>query len=323
MSARVLQADAPGAIEEAAGAIRAGKLVAIATETVYGLGANALDPFAVARVFEAKGRPSFDPLIIHVADAAMAREWVVDSEDALAFAARFWPGPLTMVLPRVARLPDLVTSGLPTVGVRVPDHAATRALIRAAGVPIAAPSANRFGAVSPTTAAHVLESLGDAVDVILDGGPAAVGLESTIVAWESGEPVILRHGGLARETLEAHLGRALPTRLFASGLPEAPGQLKRHYATQTPMRVVDAPEPTSDRALLVLCGPAPRGAGAYTQVVELSPAGDLREAACRLFATMRSLDAAGLRGIDALACTRTGLGAAIMDRVERACVRDE
>ncbi len=223
---RVLDGDDPRAVAEAATALRAGLLVALPTETVYGLGANALDARAVARIFEAKGRPHFDPLIVHVpdADAVGALTQIDDLREAFArLSAAFWPGPLTLVLPRRPVVPDLVTSGLPSVAVRVPRHPVTRAVLRAAGVPVAAPSANPFGYVSPTTAAHVA----DAVDLILDGGPCAIGLESTIVSLLDDRPTLLRPGGIPRADLEAVIGP------IAEGVrvlerPLAPGQLARH-----------------------------------------------------------------------------------------------
>ncbi len=321
---RVLDGDDPRAVAEAATALRAGLLVALPTETVYGLGANALDARAVARIFEAKGRPHFDPLIVHVpdADAVGALAQFDDLREAFArLSAAFWPGPLTLVLPRRPVVPDLVTSGLPSVAVRVPRHPVTRAVLRAAGVPVAAPSANPFGYVSPTTAAHVADQLGDAVDLILDGGPCAIGLESTIVSLLDDRPTLLRPGGIPRADLEAVIGP------IAEGVrvlerPLAPGQLARHYATRTPLRLIapDALTPAPERALLVLAGSPPAGSAGYGQVVTLAPGGDLTATAAALFATLRTLDAAGHEGVDVLPCPLEGLGVAIMDRVRRATV---
>lgn len=320
MSARVLPAHEPASIDEAAAVLRAGGLVAFPTETVYGLGADAFDPRAVARVFEVKARPSFDPLIVHLADAADLA-WVAAADDprADALAARFWPGPLTLVLPRRPEVPDLVTSGLDTVGVRVPAHPAARALIAAARTPVAAPSANPFGYVSPTTAAHVAELLGPAVDLVLDGGPCRVGVESTILSLGGEVPVILRPGGVPREALEEALGVALGVAGHA-GRPLAPGQLEKHYATRTPLWVLPGP-----------AGPAPRGAGrvgllawrsaaaeGYAATEVLAPDGSPETAAAGLFAALRRLDAAGLDLILAEPCDEAGLGHAIMDRLRRA-----
>jgi L-threonylcarbamoyladenylate synthase len=220
----------------AAKLIRTGGLVAFPTETVYGLGANALDPVAVARIFEAKGRPPTSPLIVHVSSAAMARDLVVSGWPAAAevLARRFWPGPLTLILHKQERIPAAVTAGLPTVGVRVPEHPLALELIEAAGVPIAAPSANQFTQLSPTTAEHVRQGLGSRVDLILDGGPARVGIESTVLSLAATPPLLLRPGMIARETLEALIG---PVQVVASadGPHPAPGLHHRHYCPRTPL----------------------------------------------------------------------------------------
>ncbi len=239
---RLLPASDPAALAEAARVLRAGGLVAFPTETVYGLGAAAFDATAVVRIFEAKRRPAFDPLIVHLAGAGELRRVVAAVPRAAErLAERFWPGPLTLVLPRLESLPDIVTSGLPSVGVRVPDHPAARALIAAAGTPVAAPSANPFGYVSPTTAAHVAELLGDAVELVLDGGPCRVGVESTIVSLLQDPPALLRPGGVPREEVEELLGMRLHV-LPSSDRPQAPGQLTKHYATRTPLRLLEAGE---------------------------------------------------------------------------------
>jgi L-threonylcarbamoyladenylate synthase len=322
-AARVLRADDPAAIAAAAEAIRHGGLVAFPTETVYGLGANALDARAVARIFEAKARPSFDPLIVHVASlAGLPRVAEAGDPRVAALAARFWPGPLTLVLPRRPAVPEIVTSGLATVGVRVPAHPAARALLVAAGTPIAAPSANPFGYVSPTTAAHVAERLGDAVDLILDGGPCHVGVESTILSLASEPPLVLRPGGVSLEELEHALGRPLEIASSAER-PLAPGQLLQHYATTTPLRVVDGPPAaglgTGLRVGLVAFAP-PRAASVagFAAVEVLAPDGSLATAATNLFAALRRLDALGLDLILAERCPEHGLGRAIMDRLRRA-----
>ncbi len=307
-------------IAAAAAAIRAGALVGMPTETVYGLAGNALDAQAVLRIFAAKGRPTFDPLIVHVADAEQAWTIAEPSPRARLLAARCWPGALTLVLPRRAVVPDVVTSGLDTVAVRCPDHPLARALIRAAGVPLAAPSANPFGRISPTTAAHVREQLGAAVAVVLDGGPCRIGVESTVLLPDP-VPLILRPGGMTREVLEAVLGEpvALAGRAQrADNLPlAAPGMLASHYAPRTPLRLRQGAWPTSrDVACLALRGddlPA-----SITQREILSAQGDLAEAATNLFAAMRRLDAAGASAIVAELMPDVGLGVAINDRLRRA-----
>jgi L-threonylcarbamoyladenylate synthase len=323
VSARVLPADRPASIAEAAAVLRDGGLVAFPTETVYGLGADATNPRAVLRVFEVKARPSFDPLIVHL-DRAAALPRVATGIDARVetLAARFWPGPLTLVLPRAPEIPDVVTAGLDTVGVRVPAHPAARALLESAAVPVAAPSANPFGYVSPTTARHVAELLGEAVDIVLDGGPCSVGVESTILSLVQDPPVILRPGGVPREELEAALGRSLAV-AGPTARPLAPGQLHRHYATHTPLRLLDGPAPDAPgpaRVGLLLLSPRPEPRG-YAAVQILAPDGSLATAAANLFAALRHLDAAGLDLILAEPCAESGLGHAIMDRLRRAAAR--
>lgn len=289
------------------------------TETVYGLAANALDSRAVLRVFEAKGRPTFDPLIVHVADANQAWTVAVPSPRARRLAEAFWPGPLTLVLPRRACIGDAVTSGLDTVGVRVPAHPLARGLIRAAGVPVAAPSANRFGRISPTTADHVREQLGDAIAGIVDGGPCAVGVESTVLCPDP-SPIILRPGGVSREALAACLGEAVAvadTTGRAQHLPaQAPGMLASHYAPRVPLHLRgEEPWPTVP-AIGRLAFRAVPPAGGPTEI--LSPSGDLAEAAMHLFAALRRLDASGVTAIVAETVPDHGLGLAINDRLRRA-----
>ena len=321
MSPRILSAADPLAIAEAAGVLRRGGLVAFPTETVYGLGANAFDPRAVARVFEVKARPSFDPLIVHLASAGdLARVSPTDDPRVNVLAARFWPGPLTLVVPRRPEVPDLVTSGLDTVGVRVPAHPAAHALIAAAGTPVAAPSANPFGYVSPTTAAHVAELLGRSVDLVLDGGPCRVGVESTILSLAAHPPVILRPGGVPREDLEDALGLPLEVAGPAER-PLAPGQLVKHYATRTPLRILPGragPPPAAlVRVGLLAFRPTTATAG-YAAVEVLAPDGSPATAAANLFAALRRLDGSGLDLILAEPCDEAGLGHAIMDRLRRA-----
>jgi L-threonylcarbamoyladenylate synthase len=320
VSARLLPAASAAAIADAAAVLARGGLVAFPTETVYGLGANALDARAVARVFEAKARPSFDPLIVHVASADRL-EAVADGSDGRVglLAARFWPGPLTLVLPKRRQLPDIVTSGLDTVGVRVPAHPAAHALLVAAALPIAAPSANPFGYVSPTTAAHVLEQLGDSVDLVLDGGPCRIGLESTVLSLSGERPTILRPGGVAREELEAALGTPIAV-ARAAGRPLAPGQLEQHYATRTPLRILVHPvqAPDAGEGRVGLLAQRPTAASGFAAVEVLAPDGAFATAAANLFSALRRLDALGLDLIVAEPCAERGLGLAIMDRLRRA-----
>ncbi len=305
-------------IGAAAAAIRAGRLVAMPTETVYGLAADACNDDAVARIFEAKGRPRFNPLIVHVADAAMAARYAAFSPMAERLAGAFWPGPLTLVLPRRAGtgLSFLVSAGLDTVALRAPDHAIAQALIKASGRPLAAPSANRSGSVSPTAAAHVRQSLGDAVDIVLDGGPCSVGVESTIVKIEGARATLLRPGGIARAGIEAVIGAPLAA-AHASPRPQAPGMLTSHYAPAAALRL-NAQAPAANEAFL--------GFGAVSadgpHALNLSPGGDMREAAANLFAHLRRLDALcaarGISGIAAAPVPAHGLGEAINDRLARA-----
>ncbi len=303
-------------VDAAAAAILRGELVGMPTETVYGLAANALDARAVLRVFEAKGRPRFDPLIVHCADLAMART-VARFGPRAERLATLWPGPLTLVLPRLPCIPDAVTAGLDTVAVRIPDHPVALALIRAAGVPLAAPSANRFGRISPTTAAHVAEQLGDVVAGILDGGPCRVGVESTVLRPDP-LPIVLRPGGVTREQLSALLAEpvALAGRSERSeALPhEAPGLLASHYAPRAPLQLRQPGAPWPDGAALL----AFSGAGAPAHAAVLSPTGDPAEAAANLFARLRELDARGPTLIVAELAPEHGLGEAINDRLRRA-----
>ncbi len=307
----IVKAD-DGAIAEAARILRGGGLVAFPTETVYGLGADATNGRAVARIFEAKGRPRFNPLIAHVADLDTARDLAGFGDEALALAEKFWPGPLTLVLPLRPgarnRVSGLVTAGLDTIALRVPSHPVSRRLLAAAGVPIAAPSANISGRVSPTCAAHVEEDLGAKVDMILDGGPTHAGLESTIVAL-SPAPTLLRPGGLAREEIEAALGCRL--RGFKETKVLSPGQLASHYAPRATLRL-DALHAGPGEVLLAFGPYAPEGAR------NLSRTGDLREAAANLFAYLRALDAEGPTQIAVMPIPGTGLGEAINDRLRRA-----
>jgi L-threonylcarbamoyladenylate synthase len=302
----------PAAIEEAARIIREGGLVAFPTETVYGLGANAGEGRAVARIFEAKGRPRFNPLIVHLAASEEAGAYGAFSSEAEGLAEEFWPGPLTLVIPRSedAGLSDLVSAGLPTVALRVPGHEIARGLIRAAGVPVAAPSANISGRVSATRAEHVAADFGARVDLVLDGGPCAAGLESTIVALTGGEPRLLRAGAIPAEAIERVLGRPLLRERGA--VIQAPGMMQSHYAPRARLRL-NADAPRSGEAFLAFG--ARQGNGA---ALNLSPSGDLREAAANLFAHLRALDRPGIDMIAVAPIPDTELGEAINDRLRRA-----
>lgn len=309
-------------LSAAATAIRAGHLVGMPTETVYGLAADALDARAVLRVFEAKGRPRFDPLIVHCADLAQVRSVAFLSPRAERLAAACWPGPLTLVVPRQPCIPDAVTAGLDTVAVRIPDHPVALALIRAAGRPLAAPSANRFGRISPTTAAHVSEQLGDRVACVLDGGPCRVGVESTVLRPDP-TPLVLRPGGIDRARLESLLGE--PVGLAgradrAEALPrEAPGMLASHYAPRAPMRLRAPGEPwPSDPAIALLAFTGADLPATSAPVRILSRNGDATEAAQHLFALLRELDALAPRQIVAETVPPGGLGEAVNDRLSRA-----
>jgi L-threonylcarbamoyladenylate synthase len=307
-------------IEEAARIIRAGGLVAFPTETVYGLGADALNPVAVSRIFEAKNRPFFDPLIVHIAHASAMDDLCREVPDsARALAKIFWPGPLTMVLKKNSRVPDIVTAGLDTVALRMPSHGIALDLIAASATPIAAPSANPFGYISPTRAEHVLRQLGDRVDMILDGGDCSVGVESTIVEFGPQCVRLLRPGGTAREDIEAIVG---PLDEGASGddRPRSPGLLPFHYSPSTPLRLVkdfSGLDLSSERTGFVFFQ---RGDARdeSPRFAFLSEAGDLHEAAANLFSALHRLDGLGLSIIYAQEVPLRGLGLAIMDRLVRA-----
>jgi L-threonylcarbamoyladenylate synthase len=306
----------PEAIAQAAAILRDGGLVAFPTETVYGLGADATNARAVAAIFEAKGRPRFNPLIVHVAslDAVSKLGHLADAGRKLA--AAFWPGPLTLVLAKAPGCPvaGLATAGLDTIAVRVPAHPVGQALLRAANVPIAAPSANRSGRVSPTTAAHVEADLGDRVAMILDGGVTPLGLESTVVDVTGDVPVILRLGGIAREDIARVLGSSIAAAGEENVKPASPGMLARHYAPSSPLRL-EARDVHAGEALLAFGDKVPAHAG---PCINLSPSGDLAEAAANLFAALRTLDAAGAAAIAVMPIPAYGLGEAINDRLRRA-----
>ena len=313
MQSRIEPANA-AAIGEAAALICDGQLVTFPTETVYGLGGDATNDSAVAAVFAAKGRPTFNPMIAHFADADGAAAAAVFDGRARALAGAFWPGALTLVLPRRpdAGVSLLVSAGLDSLAVRVPGHAVALELLRAAGRAVAAPSANRSAAVSPTTAEHVAASLGDRVGLIVDGGPCRVGVESTVVGLCSERAVLLRPGGVAAEDIEALIGTLEAP---GEGAPRSPGMLRRHYAPRLPLRP-DAREAGPGEALLGFGPDAPADA------LNLSPSGDVEEAAANLFAMLHALDRAEYRGIAVMPVPATGLGRAINDRLRRAAAAD-
>jgi L-threonylcarbamoyladenylate synthase len=319
---RMAKADAAAAAD-AARVLAAGGLVAFPTETVYGLGADATSGPAVARLYDAKGRPAFNPLIAHVADIADAERLARFDADAARLAKGFWPGPLTLVLPKAAGCPvaELAMAGLDTIAVRVPAHEVARDILAAFGKPVVAPSANRSGHVSPTCAEHVAADLAGRIDLIVDGGATPVGVESTIVAC-LGEPVLLRPGGLPRAAIERSLGRSLadPAPARDTAGPIAPGMLATHYAPRTRLRL-NALRVAAGEALLAF-GPLPaEGAERAACVLNLSARGDLVEAAANLFAHLRALDAAGTATIAVMPIPGDGLGEAINDRLERAAAR--
>lgn len=330
METRLLRA--PEDLDEAASILKGGGLVAFPTETVYGLGARGLDPRAVARIFAAKERPHSDPVILHLGEAG----WLGDLTPALppeaeALMRRFWPGPLTLVLPRSSRVPDLVTAGGPTVAVRMPAHPVALELIRRVGEPVAAPSANLFSRPSPTRAEDVLEDLAGRIDAVLDGGPTSLGVESTVLDLSGPEPVLLRPGGVTREELEAALGSAVRSRrpAAAAGQPlPSPGLLERHYSPRAEVVLFDG------RREAVLPAMAQAGAEAGTrvlafsedlpplgglpEVVELGSAHDPGAVAARLYAAFRAADRDGMRRIVVRALPPEGLGEAVNDRLRRA-----
>jgi L-threonylcarbamoyladenylate synthase len=305
-------------IAAAARLLVAGELVAFPTETVYGLGGDATSDRAVARIFEAKGRPHFNPLIVHFSDAVAARNQVIFDERADLLAARFWPGALTLVLPRRGEctVSLLASAGLDSLAVRAPRHPVAQALLRACGRPIAAPSANTSGKISPTTAAHVAASLGAKVATILDGGRCPVGIESTVLDLTGRVPVLLRPGGVTVEELADAIGLPAAAALDG-GAPKSPGLLASHYAPDLPLRL-DAQDVRPGEALLAFGACPIAGAAA---VANLSPNADLTEAAANLFSMLRALDRPGLAGIAVMPIPEHGLGRAINDRLRRAAAR--
>ncbi|HWB46300.1 MAG TPA: L-threonylcarbamoyladenylate synthase [Hyphomicrobiaceae bacterium] len=305
----------PEAISSAADALRRGKLVAFPTETVYGLGADATNARAVAALFAAKGRPRFNPLIVHLPDRAAAQAIAAFTPVAHMLAEAFWPGPLSLVLAKRSgtAISDLATAGLDTVAVRIPSHPIAQALLKAAGLPVAAPSANRSGHVSPTLAEHVAADFKDEDILVLDGGAAPLGLESTVIDATGDTAILLRLGGIAREDIERVLGAPLLRPGTSTARPASPGMLARHYAPSAPVRLA-AREARPGEALLAFGADVPPHVG---PVLNLSPTGDLIEAAANLFAALRTLDEPGITAIAVMPIPDRGLGEAINDRLRR------
>lgn len=319
MTVKVVPAD-KNSIAEAAEFLRKGKLVAFPTETVYGLGGDATSDKAVAAIYAAKGRPQFNPLIVHVATAAQLDDLIEWNETAKLLASQFMPGALTLVLPRKKNCPVslLASAGMDTLAVRIPSHPIAHQLLKEVALPIAAPSANASGKLSPTTPVHVAESLGDKVDLILAGGKSQIGLESTVVDLTD-KPTILRPGGITKEQLEKLIGKIAYADAPDENSPmPSPGMLKSHYAPNLPLRL-NAIDVAADEALLAF-GPTLLKGGAMR--LNLSEQGDLNEAAANLFAMLRQLDQPNFKGIAVMRIPEDGLGAAINDRLQRAAVRE-
>lgn len=320
-----ISSPSPRVMKKATGIIKSGGIIAFPTETVYGLGADAFNPIAVARIFEAKNRPLFDPLIVHIADLSQLGT-LVSGIDRRAgrLAGRFWPGPLTLVLPKSERVPDIVTAGLDTVAVRMPDHLIALDLIKGSGTPIAAPSANRFGYISPTKAIHVLEQIGDRVDMIIDGGACSVGVESTIIKITGERSVILRPGGVPVEEIEAIIG-PVEVAPETAGDPESPGRLPSHYSPAIPVylaaSVRDIDFTRSDAGFLLFRRPSRDVPVERTEILSID--GDLNEAAANLFSSLHRLDKMPVKAIIAEQVPEHGLGIAIMDRLRRAARRED
>ena len=308
--------------------LKSGRLVAFPTETVYGLGADAKNSQSVAGIFQSKQRPTFDPLIVHVVNTTSARDLVTEfSPLAERLAAAFWPGPLTLVLPKRPEVSDLVTAGLPGVGVRVPNHPVALELLRLAECPVAAPSANLFGRISPTTAQHVLNGLSGRIDAVLDGGPCGVGVESTVLSLMTSVPTILRPGGLPVEDIEAVIGTVQFAQADANkddAAQMAPGMLSRHYSPSTPLFVIDATATAfpvaGQKCGLLTYGPVGDTSG-FRKTEQLAEFSDLKTCAANFFAALRSLDSADLDVIIARRFPANGLGIALNDRLQRAACR--
>lgn len=328
MKTRILRVDGDNIcfkkIERAADLLRNGGLVAFPTETVYGLGADAFNSHAVARIFEVKNRPRFDPVIVHINSLTDIEQLCLKiDERAKRLMKRFWPGPLTLILPKSSRVPDIVTAGLPNVAVRMPSHPVALELIKKAGIPIAAPSANPFGYLSPTTAEHVKEQIGEKVDLILDGGKCPIGVESTVIDLTEPEPSLLRSGGLPLEEIEEAIGMVKISHVNPER-PRSPGQLPRHYSPRTPIRILKDKKfkiPAGKRVGFLAVSPLNKELP-YEMVEVLSSQGDLREAAANFFSCLHRLDRAGLDIIFAEPVEEVGLGRAIMERLRRASTKN-
>lgn len=310
-------------IEHAASLLRSGRLVAFPTETVYGLGANALDPEAVARIYKVKRRPATSPLIVHVASTEMARSLLAHTfhwpETAELLTQKFWPGPLTLVLPKADAIPSMVTAGLATVGLRMPSHTIALALIRAAGLPLAAPSANRFTELSPTRAEHVRRSLGGDVDYVLDGGPCTVGIESTVLSLVGARPVLLRPGGVSRADIESLIGPVDSADAPEAGAHPAPGMHRRHYSPRTPLFLVsDGDMPQGGRGIYLQYARAPQSENAEIRHMPLSAS----DYAAQLYRVLHEADAASVDWIAVDAPPDTPEWEAVYDRLRRAGFKD-
>jgi L-threonylcarbamoyladenylate synthase len=319
----ILDGFEPSSISKAAEIIRAGGVVGFPTETVYGLGADALNPHAVAKVFEVKQRPRFDPLIVHIC----SKDWIYDiaaqiPEKARLLVERFWPGPLTVILNKKRTIPDVVTAGLSTVGVRMPDHPVAEGLIQAVGRPIAAPSANPFGYISPTRAKHVARMLGDKVPLILDGGHTTFGIESTIVSVQGSRVVVHRYGAISVEEISSLVGHAVYEK--KGGIVcEAPGGLPYHYAPAKPVKIINGLDEITNSRSSLLAFRKPRRCPRVKHAKYLSAHGDLREAAANFFSFLIELDRDDVDIIYAEAIPETGLGKAMMDRLTKASKKYE
>lgn len=315
-------------VESAAEILADGGIVGMPTETVYGLAANAFSAKAVAKIFEAKKRPWFDPLIVHISSVEFLPQLVLDIPPAAHILAEaFWPGPLTLVLKKTENIPDLVTAGMPTVAIRVPSHAIAQELLKACAFPLAAPSANLFGRVSPTTSKDVLDQLEGRIDGCIEGGDCEVGVESTIVDLTGPQARLLRPGGISREDIEALIGplamNETPMGENGEAMP-APGTCKRHYSPETPIQFAeDAEIPDDSRVGLIAFGPRKRRRQGFIKMVNLSETGDLHEAASHLYSALRQMDLCGLDYVVVERIPETGLGLAINDRLRRAAAREE
>jgi L-threonylcarbamoyladenylate synthase len=309
-------------IQRGASILQQGGLVAFPTETVYGLGADALNPQAVAKIFEVKGRPTFDPLIVHIAEMEWLQRLTRHLDDiAFTLMKKFWPGPLTLVLLKLPNIPDIVTAGSDTVAVRMPSHSVAIELMKVSQTPIAAPSANLFGCLSPTRAAHIEKQLGKKIDLILDDGQCPIGVESTVLSLVGAQPVLLRPGGLPLEEIEKVIGK-VPVQA-TTGKIQSPGQLPSHYAPRTPLKIIHALDQLpSEKNIGVLLFKKPEFKIKAVVVEVLSEDGDLREAAVNLFSALHRLDASGVKAIYAERVPEIGLGLAIMDRLRRASCKE-